>query len=89
MLQKLLADREGALAQDAAMTSALVQLSSQVCSSMSELAAMLADAISASLPDAEDSGAALLGPTSAQPHHSCLALKSAAMILFHLHDLIA
>ncbi len=48
--QKLLTDREGSLAQDAAMTRVLVQLSSQVCSSMSELAAMLVDAIAASLP---------------------------------------
>ena len=38
------------------MTSVLVQLSSQVCASMSELAAMLADAIAASLPSSTISG---------------------------------
>ncbi len=54
--QKLLTDREGSLAQDAAMTRVLVQLSSQVCSSMSELAAMLVDAIAASLPSSAASG---------------------------------
>ena len=38
------------------MTSVLVQLSSQVCASMAELAAMLADAIAASLPSKTVSG---------------------------------
>lgn len=42
------------------MTAALVQLSSQVCGSMSELAAMLADAISASLPGDVHTGIAIL-----------------------------
>ena len=55
-MQKLLLDKAGSLAQDAAMTSVLVQLSSQVCASMSELAAMLADAIAASLPSSTISG---------------------------------
>ena len=41
------------------MTVALVQLSSQVCGSMSELAAMLADAISASLPGDVHTGIAI------------------------------
>ena len=41
------------------MTGALVQLSSQVCGSMSELAAMLADAICASLPGDVQSGIAI------------------------------
>ena len=47
--QKLLAHTLGAPAQDTAMIGALVQLSSQVCSFMSELVAMLADAVAASL----------------------------------------
>ena len=55
-VQKLLEDRDRAPAQDPAMTSALVQLSSQVCSSMSELAITLTDAIGASLPNSADSG---------------------------------
>ncbi len=56
--QKLLSDTEGSPAQDTAMIGALVQLSSQVCSSMSELVAMLADAVAASLPstNAPESG---------------------------------
>ena len=60
--QKLLSDTEGSPAQDTAMIGALVQLSSQVCSSMSELVAMLADAVAASLPstNAPESGDTLV-----------------------------
>ena len=64
-MQKLLTDQERSLAQDAVMTSVLVQLSSQVCGSMSELAAMLADAIAASLPSSAASGCTQHPPVDA------------------------
>ncbi len=85
--QKLLRDQEGSLAQDAAMTSVLVQLTSQVCSSMSELAAMLADAIAASLPSSVASGDtwAYHADTGNAVNFSCLQCTSHSRQIMLLH----